>query len=144
MTRTSTPSWEALDHMPPHLAAVPGLSSIVAEPVAPVPAPALDAHEVIHDVLRENARTIASKRLKISVRLLARNHYFVGDRDRHRQAMQNLLRCAIASTPNGGHITVRSTRPADCALRIEVEERSPWLRSRRHANATARSSGSRD
>jgi signal transduction histidine kinase len=131
MTRTSTPSWEALGQIPPHLAPVRNLSATLAEPLVPAPAPALDAHELIHDVLRENARTIASRRLKVSVRLLARNHYFVGDRERHRQMMQNLLRCAIASTPTGGHITVRSTRPADCALRIEVEERSPWLRSRR-------------
>ena len=144
MTRTSTPSWEASDQMPPHLAATPNLSAALAEPITPAPAPALDAHELIHDVLRENAKAIAARRLKVSVRLLARNHYFTGDLDRHRQMMQNLLRGAIASTPNGGHITVRSTRPADCALRIEVEERSPWLRNRRAANTTARSTGERD
>src|SRR5690242_16447466 len=99
MIRASTSSFEAVGHMPPPLSP---LSPLVAElPAVPAPPPALDAHEAIYDVLRENARAISAKRLKVSVRLLARNHYFIGDRDRHRQMMQNLLRGAIASTPNG-------------------------------------------
>jgi hypothetical protein len=139
MTRTSISSWETLGELPPSLASLPELDAPLPSHPA-TPPPALDAHEAIYDVIRENSRAIAGKRIKVSVRLLAGNHFFVGDRDRHRQAMQNLLRGAIASTPAGGHITVRSTRPADCALRIEIEERSPWLRQRRHPSATARRS----
>ena len=142
MIRTSSSSFEAVGHMPPPLSPMPPLATEL--PAVPVPPPALDAHEANYAVLRENARAISAKRLKVSVRLLAGNHYFVGDRDRHRHAMQNLLRGAIATTPNGGHITVRSTRPADCALRIEVEERSPWLRQRRHPTAATRGSAGKD
>jgi hypothetical protein len=143
MIRTSSSSWETTSHMPPLVStSMPGLATEL--PAVPLLTPPLDAHAAIHDVLRENARAIAAKRLKVSVRLLAGNHFFVGDRDRHRQAMQNLLRGAIASTPNGGHITVRSTRPTDCALRIEVEERSPWLRQRRHAGAATRGPAGND
>src|SRR5206468_7524501 len=117
MIRSSISSWETLGELaPPPLESLPDLAAPMPAPPS-APAPALDAHEAIYDVIRENARAIAAKRIKVSVRLLARNHYFLGDRDLHRSAMQNLLRGAIASTPAGGQITVRSTRPADCALR---------------------------
>lgn len=104
-----------------------------------MPAPAgqlLDVHAVLRDVLQDNQAKARSRRIEMSMRLLARNHYIQGDPQRLRQMLQQLVCGAIASTHAGGHLTFRSTRPADCALRLEVEERSPWMRSRNPRTAS--------
>lgn len=148
MTRASTHSWQepaAPVPMTQTLPPLPELSIPFPTDTAPPPAgPVLDAHEEVYGALRESSQAIAAKRLKVSVRLLARNHYFTGDRELHRRVMQNLLRSAIATAPAGGHLTIRSTRPADCALRIEIEERSPWLRKRRVAKPGVRRAAASD
>jgi len=124
-------------HLPiPGLPEAPAFDAQVAAPAGQL----LDVHGVLRDVLQDNQAKARSRRIELSMRLLARNHYIHGDPQRLRQMLQQLVCGAIASTHAGGHLTFRSTRPADCAFRLEVEERSPWMRSRnpRTANQSSR------
>ena len=124
------------DRLPiPGIADAPGYDAH-----APSVGQLLDVHAVLRDVLEDNQAKARSRRIELSMRLLARNHYVQGDAQRLRQMLQQLVYGAIASSPAGGHLTFRSTRPADCALRLEVEERSPWMRKRnpRAANQSPR------
>ena len=96
---------------------------------APVATELVDAHGVLGSVIRECRREIEAKRLHVSLRLLGRQPRFRADPERVRRVYRNLLRSAIASTPTGGRVTIRSSCPTDCALRIEVEEKSAWKRT---------------
>lgn len=147
MPQTSTQMWETPAPPIPGAGAISALPQVPfsesAEPTTITPA-ALDAHAAVFDALRQAERAIAAKRLKVSVRLLAGNHYLNGDRERLRCLVRNLVGSAVATSPVGGQLTVRSTRPSDCALRIEIEERSPWLRPRRPATPAARKRNARE
>jgi hypothetical protein len=147
MMRPSTQTWEN--------PTLPIISEQAIPPLPQIPFPehheataspsvTLDAHTAVYDAVRDSQRAISAKRLKVSVRLLARNHYLSGDRERICSVVRNLLGSAIASSPVGAQLTVRSTRPAECALRIEIEERSPWLRPQTPAKPATRRRNARD
>src|SRR5438067_11655697 len=87
------------------------------------PLPAVDAHEVIGGVVQEHGTRIRAKRLKVSLRLLARSYHMPADPERLRQIVRSLVRTAVESARPGGKITIRSSCPSDCALRLEVEEK---------------------
>jgi K+-sensing histidine kinase KdpD len=91
-----------------------------------LPRTSVDAHEVLGRVVRECHRRIGSKGLHVSLRLLSRQYHINDDGERLRQVYLNLLNNAVAAARPGSTITLRATCPSDCALRIEVEERSPW------------------
>jgi nitrogen-specific signal transduction histidine kinase len=98
---------------------VPDLSPVL-------PRMSVDAHEVLGRVVKECHRRIGSKGLHVSLRLLSRQYHINDDGERLRQVYLNLLNNAVAAARPGSTITLRATCPSDCALRIEVEERSPW------------------
>jgi signal transduction histidine kinase len=89
-----------------------------------LPRSSIDAHELLGSVVRECHGKIGSKSLRVSLRLLSRQYYINDDGERLRQVYLNLLNNAVAAARPGSTITLRSTCPSDCALRIEVEERS--------------------
>jgi hypothetical protein len=93
----------------------------------------LDAHAVLREALRGCEGTRRTRRVNVSLRLLARNHYIVADANRLRLTLEQMVRRAIEIAPVGSQLTIRSSRPADCALRIEVEERSSYLKNHRPA-----------
>ena len=93
----------------------------------PIP-PSADAHQVLRDVVGELNGKIRAKRLDVTWRLLARHTRVAADRDRLRQVYQVIVGSAVDAARPGGRLTIRSTDPSDCAVRVEVEERSPWLR----------------
>jgi C4-dicarboxylate-specific signal transduction histidine kinase len=91
-----------------------------------LPRTSVDAHEVLGRVVKECHRRIGSKGLRVALRLLSRQYHIIDDGERLRQVYLNLLNNAVAAARPGSTITLRATCPSDCALRIEVEERSPW------------------
>jgi len=95
---------------------------------------ALDAHAVLREALLDCEGARRSRRVQVSLRLLARNHYVMADANRLRLVLAQLVRGAIESAPPGSHMTIRSSRPADCALRIEVEERSSYIKKHHPAD----------
>lgn len=131
MTPSTAQDWLNATVEPERLP-IPGLSDPPTyDPQVAAPAgQMLDVHAALREVVADNQAKARSRRIELSLRLLARNYYIHGDVQRIRQMLQQLVYGAIASTPAGGQITFRSTRPADCALRLEVEERSPWMRKR--------------
>jgi signal transduction histidine kinase len=91
-----------------------------------VPRALVDAHQLLGRVVRECHNRIGSKGLHVSLRLLSHQYYVNDDGERLRQVYTNLLNNAVAAARPGSKITLRASCPSDCALRIEVEERSPW------------------
>jgi len=94
---------------------------------APLPQVA-DVHEVLRDVVGGLGAKIRSKRLNVAWRLLARHSRVAADRDRLRRVYQVMVASAVDAARAGGRLTIRSTAPDESAVRVEVEERSPWLR----------------
>jgi C4-dicarboxylate-specific signal transduction histidine kinase len=117
---------ELWQELPP---AAVGLSPTLTEEadLSPkLPRSPVDAHEVLGRVVKECHRRIGLKGLRVSLRLLSRQYHISDDGERLRQVYLNLLNHAVAAAQPGSQITLRATCPSDCALRIEVEERSPW------------------
>jgi hypothetical protein len=85
---------------------------------------AIDAHRVLLDVVKDCQNDIDAKRLRIFVRLLSHHYHFSDGGDRLRQLYKNLLHTAMAGAPVGGYLTLRTSSPAHCTLRVEIEEQS--------------------
>ena len=140
--RSPTPEPRAA-HASPAVTSAPGgwqPSGLVGVTTADGPMPVVgevDAHELLRDVLDECRGEIAGKKLDVSVRLLARGYRINADAERLRRVFHHMVKTAVAATPFRGRLTFRSTCPGDSALRLEVEERSPWLR-RSHRPGTAK------
>ncbi len=109
-------------------------STSLLEAVSTATLSALDAHAVLREALLDCEGARRSRRVHVSLRLLARNHYVMADANRLRLVLTQMLRGAIESAPTGSQMTIRSSRPADCALRIEVEERSSYLKNQHPAD----------
>jgi signal transduction histidine kinase len=114
------------EDLPKLLLSIP-VPALTEEALSPkLPRTSVDAHEVLGRVVRECHSRIGSKGLRVSLRLLSRQYHVSDDGERLRQVYTNLLNNAVANARPGSKITLRATCPSDCALRIEVEERSPW------------------
>lgn len=90
--------------------------------------PVADAHEVLRDVVGGLSGKIRSKRLDVAWRLLARHSRVAANRDQLHRVYHVIVASAVDAARPGGRLTIRSTAPDESAVRIEVEERSPWLR----------------
>ena len=101
-------------------------SAEATAPALPAGLAAVDAHEVLRGEARQLERAIAAKRLDVEWRLLARHAYLPVDPERLRRVYRSLLTTAVDAAKKGDRITIRSTCPSDCALRVEVEEHSAW------------------
>ena len=86
----------------------------------PQPLATVDAHLLLHDVLRQLKRQIDAKRLELNLQLSARGYLIRGDRERMQLVYQNLIGNAITNARKGALLTVRSTCPSPEALRVEV------------------------
>lgn len=73
-----------------------------------VPAP-MDLHEAVQAAIDVCQPMMIEKKQRLTVELVAPRHHIVGDFNRLRQAMWNLLQNACKFTPERGTITVAST-----------------------------------
>jgi signal transduction histidine kinase len=103
---------------------------------------AIDAHRLLLDVVRDCQGDIDAKRLHVFVRLLSHHYHFSDGGDRLRQLYRNLLNTAVAGAPIGGDLTLRTSSPAHCALRVEIEEQSAPRKAKRPMTESGRKAGS--
>ena len=113
--------WQDFSRSPGVLPVV-GLEESVLTPG--LPRVSVNAHEVLASVVRECRKRIASKDLQVSLRLLSQQYHISDNGERLRQTYLNLLNNAVNAAQPGSRLTLRASCPTECALRVEIEERS--------------------
>jgi signal transduction histidine kinase len=83
---------------------------------------AVDAHELVREVLRMCGPDAEAKGVALMSRLAADRHRLHADPGRMRQVLWNLLRNAIKFTPADGRVTVTSSTTSDGGLRLDVSD----------------------
>jgi signal transduction histidine kinase len=89
-----------------------------------LPRLSVNAHDLLASVVRECRKRIVAKELQVSLRLLSQQYHISDDGERLRQTYLNLLNNAVSAALPGSRLTVRASCPTECALRVEIEERS--------------------
>ncbi len=107
-----------------HTAAWAERRGVLPDFIPLLPEAAVDAHKILLGVVKECQGRIRAKGLRVFVRLLSHHYHFSDGGDRLLAVYRNLMNTAVAHAPAGGEITLRTTSPAHCALRVEIEEQS--------------------
>jgi PAS domain S-box-containing protein len=93
----------------------------------------VDAHVLVRDAIEIANSSIAAKKIKLSARLNAEEHYIQADSIRIQQVFWNLINNAVKFTPPGGRIDIHTSNGArgrfqfeitDNGIGIEVERQS--------------------
>ena len=82
----------------------------------------LDLHETVHGAIEVCETQLLARQQVWEVALMAARTTVVGDADRLRQAVWNLLQNASKFSPVGGPITLRTHNPDADSIRIEVQD----------------------
>jgi hypothetical protein len=107
----------------------------------------VDAHVLVRDAIEIANSTIAAKKIKLSARLNAKEHYIRADSIRIQQVFWNLINNAVKFTSPGGRIDIHTSNSArgdfqfeitDNGIGIEVERQASLFRPFEQADPSIR------
>ena len=93
-----------------------------------------DAHTVIRNAIETTSSAMAAKKLKLSTKLHANEHYILADCIRLQQVFWNLMNNAVKFTPPGGHIAISTSNDERGRFRFEITDNGIGIESERLAS----------
>jgi PAS domain S-box-containing protein len=93
-----------------------------------------DAHTVIRNAIETASSAIASKKLKLSTKLHAKEHYILADCIRLQQVFWNLVNNAVKFTPPGGQIAISTSNDERGRFRFEITDNGIGIEPKRLAS----------
>jgi PAS domain S-box-containing protein len=93
-----------------------------------------DAHTVIRNAIETASSAIAAKKLKLSTKFNAKEHYILADCIRLQQVFWNLINNAVKFTPPGGQIVIRTFNDERSRFHFEVTDNGIGIEPQRLAS----------
>src|SRR6266446_4066998 len=93
-----------------------------------------DAHAVIRNSIETASSAIAAKKLKLSTKLHAKEHYVLADCIRLQQVFWNLMNNAAKFTPPGGQIAISTSNDERGRFRFEITDNGIGIEPERLAS----------
>src|SRR5216117_331396 len=93
-----------------------------------------DAHTVIRNAIETTSSAIAAKKLKLSTKLHAKEHYILAECIRLQQVFWNLISNAVKFTPPGGQIAISTSNDERGRFRFEITDNGIGIESERLAS----------
>jgi PAS domain S-box-containing protein len=93
-----------------------------------------DAHAIIRNAIDTASSATAAKKLKLSTKLNAKQHYIVADSIRLQQVFWNLINNAVKFTPLGGQIGIRTSNDDAGRFHFEITDNGIGIESERMAS----------
>jgi len=93
-----------------------------------------DAHSIIRNAIETASSAIASKKLKISTKLHAKEHCIWADCIRLQQVFWNLINNAVKFTPQGGQIAIRTYNDEGGRFHLDIADNGIGIEPERLAS----------
>jgi PAS domain S-box-containing protein len=93
-----------------------------------------DAHSIIRNAIETTSSAIAAKKLKLSAKLRAKEHYILADCIRLQQVFWNLMNNAVKFTPPGGQIAISTSNDERSRFRFEIADNGIGIEPQRVAS----------
>src|SRR5881394_754560 len=93
-----------------------------------------DAHSIIRNAIETASSAIAAKKLKLSTRLHAKEHYILAECIRLQQVFWNLISNAVKFTPPGGQIAISTSNDERGRFRFEITDNGIGIEPKRLAS----------
>src|SRR5437867_6749064 len=93
-----------------------------------------DAHTVIRNAIETTSSAMAAKKLMLSTKLHANEHYILADSIRLQQVFWNLMNNAVKFTPPGGHIAISTSNDERGRFRFEITDNGIGIEPERMAS----------
>lgn len=93
-----------------------------------------DAHLVIRNAIETASSAIAAKKLKLSTKLHAKEHYILAECIRLQQVFWNLINNAVKFTPPGGQIAISTSNDERGRFRFEITDNGIGIEPKRMAS----------
>ncbi len=93
-----------------------------------------DAHAVIRNSIETASSAIAAKKLRLSTKLHAKEHYVLADCIRLQQVFWNLMNNAAKFTPPGGQIAISTSNDERGRFRFEIADNGIGIEPERLAS----------
>jgi PAS domain S-box-containing protein len=94
----------------------------------------VDAHVLVRDAIEIANSSIAAKKIKVSTRLNAKEHYIQADSIRIQQVFWNLINNAVKFTPPGGKIDVHTSNDDRGRFQFEITDNGIGIEAERRAS----------
>jgi PAS domain S-box-containing protein len=93
-----------------------------------------DAHSVIRNAIETASSAIAAKKLKLSTKLHAKEHYILADCIRLQQVFWNLINNAVKFTSPGGQIAIRTYNDEHGRFHFDIADNGIGIEPKRLAS----------
>ena len=93
-----------------------------------------DAHLAIRNAIETASSAIAAKKLKLSTKLHAKEHYILAECIRLQQVFWNLINNAVKFTPPGGQIAISTSNDERGRFRFEITDNGIGIEPKRLAS----------
>jgi PAS domain S-box-containing protein len=93
-----------------------------------------DAHSIIRNAIETTSSAIATKKLKLSTKLHAKEHCISADCIRLQQVFWNLINNAVKFTPPGGQIAISTSNDERGRFRFEITDNGIGIEPKRLAS----------
>jgi CheY-like chemotaxis protein len=93
-----------------------------------------DAHAIIRNAIDTAGSATAAKKLKLSTKLTAKQHYILADCIRLQQVFWNLINNAVKFTPHGGEIRIRTFNDDAGRFHFEITDKGIGIEHERLAS----------
>src|SRR5438067_12021582 len=93
-----------------------------------------DAHSIIRNAIETASSAIAAKKLTLSTRLHAKEHYILAECIRLQQVFWNLINNAVKFSPPGGQIAISTSNDERGRFRFEITDNGIGIEPKRLAS----------